>query len=86
MNRRREMKIFSFKTKRGYPWYTIDIHGRDISTMDGEDIIRKRLLGEDIIQKRFLGEDIIKKMTSWRRHHPKNGFLEKTLSKKRLLG
>ena len=44
----------------------MDIHGRDISTMDGEDIIPKT--------------------TFWRRHHPKNDFLEKTSSKKRFFG
>ena len=54
----------------------MDIHGRDISTMDGEDIIQKRLLEEDFIQK----------TTSWRRLHPKTVFLDPGSLKNRFFG
>ena len=62
-----------------------DIHGRDISTMDGEDIIRKRLVGEDIIHKRLYWRRHHPKTASWRRHHPKTYFLRRLHSKKQFL-
>jgi len=59
----------------------MDIHGRDIHTMDGEDIIKKRFLGNYAIQKGLFAEDIIQKNAFLEKTSSKNGFLENTSPK-----
>ncbi len=63
----------------------MDIHGRDISTMDGEDISKQLFIGTKGHTKRFLGEKIIRTPTSWKIRHPKHE-LEETPPQKQLLG